>query len=402
MTDRMSITNLLPQRWICCRNIRSGSGGGNVCGGDGRGLSWRLPGARSLRPSGGGRIEWAVRGNEGVIVLKRLAIALALLAGCGAAAAAEVALPLAAQRQTMAANLARQVATCSRREDTNHPAFRGCVDWHSAVHGVWALIAYQRATGDRQYQPLVASILAPDRLASERRLLRQSPQFEMPYGRAWFLRLAIDHRKLTGSDDLVPFADEVAGTLRQYYRGRRIDRFAGEYRSDSWALTNLLDYARARGLADLETEVIGWIRPSFVDADPECSYGREQRQFMAICSNWAALVARVLSRADYAAWLSRFIATNGLPSPIERPATDHEFGLNFSRAWGLWDMYEASGRPDIAAAYAAHVENGYRPASNWSGSYLAVGHWVAQFGLYAVQPLFGAAAGRSLNGGERN
>ena len=34
------------------------------------------------------------------------------------------------------------------RRDTEHPAFHGCVDWHSACHGVWALLAYQRATGD--------------------------------------------------------------------------------------------------------------------------------------------------------------------------------------------------------------------------------------------------------------
>ena len=330
-----------------------------------------------------------------------LVIAAGLLAGCAAVAAAETAAPglepLMAQRESLAANLARQAAMCSRREDTAHAAFRGCVDWHSAVHGVWALVAYQRATGDRRYETLVASILAPDGLAAERRLLRQSPQFEMPYGRAWFLRLAIDHRRLTGSDDLVPFADEVAATLRQYYRGRRIDRFAPEYRSDGWALINLLDYARARGLADLEAEVIGWIRPAFVDGDPACSYERERRQFMAICTNWAALAARVLDKADYAAWLTRFIAANGLPQPIERPAGDHEFGLNFSRAWGLWDMYEASGRAEIAAAYAAHVQSGYNPVSNWSGSYMAVGHWVAQFGLYAVQPLFGAERGRSLD-----
>jgi Protein of unknown function (DUF2891) len=297
-------------------------------------------------------------------------------------------------KQTMAAELARQVAYCSARQDTSHPAFKGCIDWHSAVHGVWALLAYQRATGDAQYAPLVGSILNKEALSQERAHLKQSPLFEMPYGRAWFLRLAIEHHRLTGSEDLLPFADEVAFSLRDFYRRRGIDRLAGAYQSASWALINLLDYARHRHLAELEAEVRDAVKTNFVDVEPKCASVRERGEFMAICSNWAALVARVLTREDYAPWLEKFIAMNGLPTPLVHPDSDHEFGLNFSRAWGLWDMYAASGRADVAAAYAAHLKAGYLPASNWRGSYQAVGHWVAQFGLFALQPLFGPEAGR--------
>lgn len=299
------------------------------------------------------------------------------------------------QRQAIAAGFAKQVASCSRRQDTSHAAFKGCVDWHSAVHGVWALLAYQRATGDRQYEPLVTSILSKDGLAAERKYLAKSPGFEMPYGRSWFLRLAIEYRKLTASDDLTAFADDVAESMRRYYRGRTIDRFSEEYDSDSWAMINLLDYARARGLSDMEAEVVRWIRVGFVDPEPKCSYDRERGQYMAICTNWASLAARVLDRQEFTVWIERFIALNGLPNPVEHPATDHEFGLNFSRAWGLWDVYERTGRADVAQAYAAHMQHGLTPASNWSGAYMVVGHWVSQFGMYAVQPLF-EARGRSL------
>jgi Protein of unknown function (DUF2891) len=301
---------------------------------------------------------------------------------------------LAEQKNTIAAALAHQVAMCSARHDSNYPAFKGCIDWHSAVHGIWALTAYERATGDRQYSPLVSSILNPDALKLERKHLRQSPQFEMPYGRAWFLRLAIDHRRLTGSDDLADFADEVALSIRDHYRAHAINRLVGAYDSDSWALLNLLDYARFRNLTEVETEVTNWVKNDFVNVDPGCSYDRERGEFMGICTNWAALVSRVLDRDAYAAWLDKFIATNGLPRPVSDPSTDHDFGLNFSRAWGLWDMYDRTGRADIADAYAAHVHNGFAPASNWSGDYDAVGHWVAQFGMFAVQPLFGPELGR--------
>jgi hypothetical protein len=303
-------------------------------------------------------------------------------------------LPLMERKQTVAAELARQVAFACGRKDTDHPAFKGCIDWHSAVHGVWALIAYQRATADAQYAPLVASILDGDALARERQHLRQRPAFEMPYGRAWFLRLAIDHHRLTGSDDLLAFSDEVAVSLRDFYRSYAIDRFTGAYQSASWALINLIDYARYRQFAGLEAEVLGWISEDFVDVDPACAAGSERGEFMAVGANWAALVARVLDKADYATWLDAFIAANDLPKPLTRQSRDHELGLNFSRAWGLWDMYAASGRADVLQAFVEHFDNGFAPASNWCGSYRSVGHWVAQFGLYALQPLFGPEHGR--------
>jgi len=334
---------------------------------------------------------------ERSVIVRAAVILAALLMGGTVQAVAEPPLELAAldhDKRTMAAELARQAAYCSARQDTAHPAFKGCIDWHSSVHGVWALLAYQRATGDAQYAALVASILNKDALAQERASLRQAPLFEMPYGRAWFLRLAIEHHRLTGADDLLPFADEVAFSLRDFYRRRGIDRFSGAYQSASWALINLLDYARHRNLAELEAEVKDAVRKNFVDVEPKCTAERERGEFMAICSNWAALASRVLTRDDYGPWLARFIAVNGLPGPVTHPDNDHEFGLNFSRAWGLWDMYAASGRADVSAAYAAHFRAGYRPASNWRGSYQAVGHWVAQFGLFALQPLFGPEDGR--------
>ncbi len=37
------------------------------------------------------------------------------------------------------------------RHDTAHPAFHGCIDWHSACHAAWALLAHRRLTGDARY-----------------------------------------------------------------------------------------------------------------------------------------------------------------------------------------------------------------------------------------------------------
>jgi len=339
------------------------------------------------------------KGRIAVLGIRATLLAMwTLIIGAGLAATAAQYPPslikLFDQKNAIASDLARQVAFCSSRRDTDNPAFKGCIDWHSAVHGVWALTAYERATGDRQYAALVSSILNTNAIWQEREHLKQEPQFEMPYGRAWFLRLAIEHRLLTGSDELSDFADEVALSIRDYYRQHAIDRFSGAYNSASWALINLLDYARSRKLADTEAEEIDRIKKEFVLVNRKCPYERERGEFMAICTNWAALVSRTLDRDEYAAWLGKFIAINGLPAPVTDPFTDHDFGLNFSRAWGLWDMYAKTARADVAESYAEHFHRGFVPAANWSGNYGAVGHWVAQFGMFAVQPLFGPDRGR--------
>jgi hypothetical protein len=289
--------------------------------------------------------------------------------------------------------LAKQIAYCSSRIDTLYPAFKGCIDWHSAVHGVWALVAYERVTGDQQYSNLISQILSQKSLENERIYLHGHPSFEMPYGRAWFLRLAIDYRALTGTTQLDSMADEIASSMEHFFQSNGIDRTSGAYESASWALINLLDYAKSRDLDDLRKQVEEWTKSNFVSVDPRCPMELEQDEFMAICTNWAALVARVLEQDEFKKWLDAFVTANGLPDPI-KPQGAHSYGLNFSRAWGLWDIYEKTGRKDVLSVYIAHFNSGLTPASNWRGQYDLVGHWVAQFGMFAIEPLFGAQFSR--------
>ena len=60
------------------------------------------------------------------------------------------------EKPAMAGALAAAVREAVARDDTDHIAFHGCIDWHSAVHGTWALTAYTRMTGDTQYAPFIA------------------------------------------------------------------------------------------------------------------------------------------------------------------------------------------------------------------------------------------------------
>ncbi|MHC5038968.1 MAG: DUF2891 family protein, partial [Planctomycetota bacterium] len=73
------------------------------------------------------------------------------------------------------------------REDTEHPVFHGCIDWHSSVHGHWALFRIARILPGQQAGAVGADdSLSEKGIEAEIRFLRSHPRFEMPYGRAWF------------------------------------------------------------------------------------------------------------------------------------------------------------------------------------------------------------------------
>ena len=297
------------------------------------------------------------------------------------------------EKAAMAKALAGAVREALARADTDHIAFHGCIDWHSAVHGTWALTAYTRMTGDTQYAPFIAEILSPQKVAAERAFIASRPDFEMPYGRAWFLRLALEHQLAFGGDALKPMADDVLSSLIAVYRGRQPDPRRGSYASDCWALINMYDYAEASQNGAAREIVRNWVQQHFVQHEGGCDYAVENGHFMAVATNWAWLVSRVLESEAFDRWADAFFARSGLPQPVTRPVNWHHHGLNFSRAWGLWGLYAASGsvkaKDAYLAAYVAHVRTSYDKPELWRGSYRGVGHWVPQFGMFALQPLFG-------------
>jgi hypothetical protein len=286
-------------------------------------------------------------------------------------------------RAAIALNLSRPISECVVRKDTAHAAFHGCIDWHSAVHGVWALVAYTRMTGDRRYEPLIESLLTPDAIAEEDAFVAAHPQFEMPYGRSWFLRLAIEYRGAFKSERLTPLADRIAASLFDRYRQQPAQPLSGAYQSDSWALINLMDYYEDRGdLRRLEA-VKAIVRRDFVrDGSGACDQNAERPEFMAICTNVAWAVSKTMDRPAFTAWVARFLPPSALAAPIEQPTSSH-------RAWGSWAIYAATGEPAYARAYAESVNAGYANTQSWDGPYETVRHWVAQFGIFALRPAFG-------------
>jgi hypothetical protein len=285
-----------------------------------------------------------------------------------------------------AALLAQVPARHIRRHDTSHPAFHGCIDWHSACHAAWALLAYEGLTGDAQYAPIVDDVLMPAKLDLEAADLAARPQFEMPYGRAWFLRLALEDRLVTGSTRLTFFARDVAASLTANYRGRLSDPFAREYANPCWALINLLDYAEVENRADLSDivrDAAARLAPALERLPTEAEEDTWP-DFMAVTPMFCELLVRA-GAASAAAVMDKAGARLKALRPITEPRKAHHYALNFSRGWALLALAKASGDEALLASALDHIEMNLTHPSWWRGDYRSVSHWVPQFGLFAIQ-----------------
>src|SRR5213082_1434620 len=95
------------------------------------------------------------------------------------------------------------------------PAFFGCYDWHSSVHGHWLLARLVRTYPNAPFagaaREALRQSLTAENIATEAAYLRGEGRasFERPYGLAWLLQLATELREW---DD--PDAREMAANLR--------------------------------------------------------------------------------------------------------------------------------------------------------------------------------------------
>ena len=139
------------------------------------------------------------------------------------------------------------------------PAFCGCFDWHSSVHGHWLLARLARtfpeAAFSKEARAALQQSLTSAKIKAEAAYLegKGRASFERPYGLAWLLQLAAELREW---DD--PMARELAANLRPLEEAalKRLSTWlpklshpvrVGEHSQTAFALGLMLDYARVSG-----------------------------------------------------------------------------------------------------------------------------------------------------------
>jgi hypothetical protein len=283
--------------------------------------------------------------------------------------------------------LAQVPAEHVQRHDTSHPVFHGCIDWHSACHGIWALLAHRSITLNARYERLVDDLLMPTLLLQEAADLAERPDFEMPYGRAWLLRLALEDRIVTGSTRLTLLAQAAAASMVAHYRAVPPKPLSREYANPCWAMVNLLDYAQVEGRSDLiafaQETTVAHILPA-LDRLPDAAEEDRWPDFMAVTPSLCDLLVRT-GAAPVEKVLARAGEILRALSPVAEPQKPHHYALNFSRAWSMISLYQGCSEEWLLEQYLDHMEMNLKHPSWWCGDYRAVAHWVPQFGMFALQ-----------------
>lgn len=294
----------------------------------------------------------------------------------------------------------------------HHPAFYGCFDWHSAVHGHWSLVfllkQFPEIASATTIRERLAQNLTAENIAAEVAYFsmnRESESFSRTYGWAWLLKLS---EELRGWDDeqgqewarnLQPLADLLCAKYVEYLPKLVYPIRVGEHTNTAFGLNFALDYARSAPHPELARVIESRARDFYLD-DAGCPLDWEPSgyDFLSPCLQELDLMRKVLTPEEFGPWAERFLPgiASGELALVPGEVIDrsdgklvHLDGLNFSRAWCLYPL--ADRHPVLLAVADAHVAHSLDRIvdGDYSGQ-----HWLASFALYALKTRGESAAGR--------
>ena len=279
------------------------------------------------------------------------------------------------------------------------PAFFGCFDWHSSVHGHWLLARLARTYPDAPFTPEARDVLrrhlTPDNMAREAAYLSGEGRatFERPYGLAWLLQLAQELREWddaeakTWSSALDVLERVAVKRLEGWLPKLSYPERTGVHSQSAFALGLMHDASKhSPAFHSLVTRRIR----EFYLRDTSCpvNYEPSGQDFLSPCLAEADAVRRVLNSPEFAAWLDRFLPTIPLKPEQVTDKTDgqlaHLDGLTLSRAWMLEGIASAlpaanKRRRAILAAANRHRDAGLAAVT---GEHYEGGHWLGSFAVY--------------------
>ena len=291
-----------------------------------------------------------------------------------------------------------------------HPAFYGCFDWHSTVHGHWMLVhllkVFPGMPEAKEIRRALNSNLSEKNIAGEVAYLKQANRasFERTYGWAWLLKLAEELRGWNDEDgrhwsrNLQPLADALVEKYLAFLPKQNYPIRTGVHPNTAFGLEFALDYARAAGDKKLETLISERSRTYYGhDVNYPAAWEPGGEDFFSPALIEADLMRRVMSKSEFAAWFHRFLPGIGRnqPKQLLQPAvvtdrTDpklvHLDGLNLSRAWCMRSIAAAlppndPARKILARAATAHANAAlpFIASGNYEGE-----HWLASFAVYML------------------
>src|SRR5690606_3430686 len=284
------------------------------------------------------------------------------------------------------------------------PAFYGCFDWHSAVHGHWSLVELVNKfpTINHKEEIIVAleKHLTPENIAIEIAFFqdKNNLSFERTYGWAWLLKLAEalhyskEPRLKALEANLQPLTDELVKKYIEFLPKLVYPIRVGEHSNTAFGLSLAWDYAETFNHHNLQ-QAIKSRALDYYKNDVNCPISWEPSgfDFLSPCLEEAYLMSKILDKNEFETWLATFLPQlSDVEFDLEvakvSDRTDgklvHLDGLNFSRAWCLRGIAAKSDKYKHLISLAnKHIE--YSLPNLVSDSYEG-GHWLGTFALYSL------------------
>ncbi len=287
-----------------------------------------------------------------------------------------------------------------------HPAFYGCFDWHSSVHGHWMLVRLLKTTPglerEAEIRRTLAASFTPAAMAGEVAYFEKyklASTFERTYGWAWLLKLDEELRTWEDADGrrwaqaLRPLTEVIVQRWMAYLPKQTYPNRTGVHPNTAFGLVFALDWARAAKHESFAGQIVARSRDYYERTTAIAAVQEpDGTDFLSPSLEVADLMRRVMPAREFGAWFGRYYTEEGLARVMQAPEVSdrsdyqivHLDGLSLSRAWclaGIASVLPESARKMKMQAAAKRLLDGALPhvTGNYGGE-----HWLASFAVYAL------------------
>lgn len=286
------------------------------------------------------------------------------------------------------------------------PAFYGCLDWHSSVHGHWLLARLARCFPEASFslsaKQALNKSLTPEKIKGEVSYLERHPRFEIPYGVAWLLQLVAELHEWDDENAqqwrtiLKPLESIVENNLQRWLEKLTVCDRTGMHKQTAFGLGLILDWAKVVENTEIIHLIENKAKQFYLDnKNYSLRFEPLGYDFLSPCLAEADLMRRILTKNDFADWLNEFlpdIPVDGLKNWLNPVKVDdsedymqaHFYGLNLSRAWMIEGIISGLPNDDsrintLQNTADVHRQIGLENAicEHYSGS-----HWLGTFAVY--------------------
>lgn len=289
-----------------------------------------------------------------------------------------------------------------------HPAFYGCLDWHSSVHGHWMLVkllkTFKNLPEETQIRKTLSESFAADKLQAEADYFVKYPlanTFERTYGWAWLLKL--DEELTTWNDpqarewhqNLRPLTQQMLRLWTAFLPKQTYPNRTGVHPNTAFGLVFALDYARTVGNTAFEAQIIQKAKDFYLkNTNAPAFQEPDGSDFLSPSLEVADLMRRILPQAAFVKWFNAFLPAAGLQNVMKMPVVSdrndmqivHLDGLSLSRAWcmkGIAKALPANDPRRVSLLKSARKFINTTLPQITNGGYGGE-HWLASFAVYAL------------------